>query len=118
MRNRVAGSVRPKNENRTPNVSGVVHRVREVVLAVGRDRVHDLLPPTVRRAGVGGDQSVAEHRLQTRVERPERQHASPAELGVDALAELVTVHRRFVQQTEYGELQDPTAVSHEPPPSV
>jgi hypothetical protein len=23
-----------------------------------------------------------------------------------------------VQQTEYGELQDPTAVSHDPPPSV
>jgi hypothetical protein len=98
--------------------TGVVHRTREVVLAVGRDRVDDLLPPPVRRPGVGGDQSVAEHRLQTRVERPERQHASPAELGVDALAELVTVHRRFVQQTEYGELQDPTAVSHDPPPSV
>src|SRR6185437_16796543 len=97
--------------------TGLVHRVREVVLAVGSDRVDDLRPATrLRRPGVGRDQAVAEHRLQTRVQRSERQHASPAELGVDALAELVTVHRRFVQQTEYGELEDTTAVSHEPPP--
>ncbi len=61
-------------------------------------------------------QSALDERLQARVQRAVGQGAERAEHEVEALAQLVAVHGRLVQQAEDGRLEHVGTTAHGAPP--
>src|SRR5580658_6913765 len=96
------------------------------LLAVRGQPVHLLRPASRARArgrsgpGRAGrlglvvllyDQPVGEKLLQARVQRPVGERTEGAEHGVQPLAQLIAVHRRFVQRPEHGKLEYAGAIT-------
>src|SRR5262245_5208709 len=86
----------------------------EPFLPFRRELIDDPSPPAQRRAAHGvlhvrAEVSLLEKRLEAWVQRAVRQRVSPAQNGVEPLAQLVTVHRRLVEDAEDGHLQYSTA---------
>ena len=96
----------------------------EVVLAVGGELVDDARPPAAgrrRRGRAGrarglGDPAAAEQVAQARVEGAVGQRAERPEHRVEALAQLVAVHRGVVQEAEDRQLEQGAAAAHRRPP--
>src|SRR5580704_17256248 len=59
----------------------------------------------------GRGAALAEKLLQARVQRPVGERTEGAEHGVQPLAQLIAVHRRFVQRPEYGKLEYAGAIT-------
>ena len=114
-------SVRPKKANRMSKLSSshavgptsAISRWNSRVAGLG-ELVDDPRAPGDRRRLAGDllDQGTREHLLQRGVERPVRQHPTPAEHEVEPLAQLVAVHGSLVQQSEDCQLDGLATTCH------
>ena len=82
--------------------------------ALSYGSLYPCLKSLVDRGWIVGTESVValDQRLQARVERAVRERTERAEHEVEALAQLVAVHGRFVQQPEDGRLEHVGTTAH------